>query len=64
MYIPKLLLNVVTGGTEALVISGNKVLCACVKEVCRVIHILTPSINFTSLIKCCDLNQFFRQVNK
>jgi hypothetical protein len=35
MYIPKLLLNVVTAGIEALVISGKKFLYACVKEVCR-----------------------------
>jgi hypothetical protein len=34
MYICKLLLNVVTAGTEALV-SANKFLYACVKEVCR-----------------------------
>jgi hypothetical protein len=33
-YILKLLLNVVTAGIEALVISGNKFLHACVKEVC------------------------------
>jgi hypothetical protein len=29
----KLLLNIVTAGTKALVISGNKFLYACVKEV-------------------------------
>jgi hypothetical protein len=34
-YILKLLLNVVTTGIEALVISGNKFLYACVREVCR-----------------------------
>jgi hypothetical protein len=34
-YVLKLLLNLVTTRTEALVISGNKVLYACVKEVCR-----------------------------
>jgi hypothetical protein len=33
-YILKLLLNVVTAGIEELVISGNKFLYACVKEVC------------------------------
>jgi hypothetical protein len=33
-YILKLLLNVVTAGIEALVISGNKFLYANVKEVC------------------------------
>jgi hypothetical protein len=35
MYILKLLLNVVPAGIEALVISGNKFLYACVKEVCH-----------------------------
>jgi hypothetical protein len=34
-YILKLLLNVVTAGSEALVISGNKFLYACVREVCH-----------------------------
>jgi hypothetical protein len=34
MYILKLLLNIVTAGTQALV-SGNKILYANVKEVCR-----------------------------
>jgi hypothetical protein len=34
MYILKLLLSIVTAGIEALVISGNKFLYACVKEVC------------------------------
>jgi hypothetical protein len=34
MYIYKLLINVVTTGIEALVVSGNKFLYACVKEVC------------------------------
>jgi hypothetical protein len=34
-YILKLLLNVVTTGIEALVISGSNFLYACVKEVCR-----------------------------
>jgi hypothetical protein len=34
MYILKLLLNVVTTGTEALVVSGNKFLYTCAKEVC------------------------------
>jgi hypothetical protein len=33
-YILKLLLNVVTIGSELLVESGNKFLYACVKEVC------------------------------
>jgi hypothetical protein len=35
MYILRLLLNVVTGGIEALVILVNKFLHACVKEVCH-----------------------------
>jgi hypothetical protein len=34
MYILKPLLNVVTVGSEALVISGNKFLYACIEEVC------------------------------
>jgi hypothetical protein len=34
-YILKLLLNVVTACTEALVVSGNKFMYACVKDVCR-----------------------------
>jgi uncharacterized membrane protein len=34
-YILKLLLNVVTIGIMALVLSGNKFLYACVREVCR-----------------------------
>jgi hypothetical protein len=35
MYILKLLPNVITGRIEAPVISGNKFLYACVKEVCN-----------------------------
>jgi hypothetical protein len=34
-HIFKLLLNVVTAWIEVLVVSGNKFLYACVKEVCR-----------------------------
>jgi hypothetical protein len=34
-YIFKLLLNIVTTGTEALVVSGSKFLYAYVREVCR-----------------------------
>jgi hypothetical protein len=34
-YIIKLLLNIVTTGTETLIASGSKFLYACVKEVCR-----------------------------
>jgi hypothetical protein len=33
-YIPKLLLNVVSAGTEALAVLGNKFLYAFVKELC------------------------------
>jgi hypothetical protein len=33
-HIFKLLINIVTAEIEALIISGNKVLYACVKEVC------------------------------
>jgi hypothetical protein len=35
MYIVKLLLNVVTARIEALVVSDNKFLYACVEEVCH-----------------------------
>jgi hypothetical protein len=35
MYIHKLLLNIVTAGIEAFVVSENKFLYACVKEICR-----------------------------
>jgi hypothetical protein len=35
MYILKLPLNSITAGIEAFVISGNKFLYGCVKEVCR-----------------------------
>jgi hypothetical protein len=59
-YILKLLLSVVTAGTDALVISGNKVLYAFVKEACKLSQILTPSINSSLLLKRCDRNQFFR----
>jgi hypothetical protein len=34
-YILQLLLNVVTAGTEARVVTGNKLWFACVNEVCR-----------------------------
>jgi hypothetical protein len=44
MYILKLLLDIVTAGIEALKFS----------------HVLTPSINSSLLLKCCELNQFFR----
>jgi hypothetical protein len=35
IYILKLLLNIVTAGTAALAISGNKVLYSSIKEVCH-----------------------------
>jgi hypothetical protein len=35
MYILQLLLNIITAGTETLVVSGNRLLYACVTEVCR-----------------------------
>jgi hypothetical protein len=62
MYILKLLLSAVTTTTEAFVILRNKVLYACVKEVCRLelSHVSTTSINSSLLLKCCDPNQFFR----
>jgi hypothetical protein len=63
-YILKLILRVVTGGTEPFTVLGNKVLYACVKEHCKVSHILTPSINSTLLLKHCYLNQFFNQINR
>jgi hypothetical protein len=34
MYILKLLFNIVTAGIEARIVSGNKFIYACVKEVC------------------------------
>jgi hypothetical protein len=34
MYILKLLLSIVTAGIEALVMPANKILYACVKEIC------------------------------
>jgi hypothetical protein len=57
----KLLLIVVTAGIEALVISGNKFLCCCVKEICR-LRAQPLFDNFDQLIflKRCDLNQVFR----
>jgi hypothetical protein len=59
-YILILLLNVVAPGIEALIISGNKLLYACVEEVCELSHVLTPSINFLLLLQSCDPNQLFR----
>jgi hypothetical protein len=67
-YILKLLLNVVTAGIEALVASGNKFCMPVSKKsaACELSHVLIPSINFSLLVllKHCDLNQFFRQVNR
>jgi hypothetical protein len=56
MYILKLLLNIVTTGTEALVILGNKFCMPVSKKsaACELSHILTPSINSSLLLKCCD----------
>jgi hypothetical protein len=58
----KLLLNVVTAGSEALVASRNEYLHACVKKsaACDLSQALTPSINSSLLLKCCDPNQFSR----
>jgi hypothetical protein len=64
-YILKLLLNVVNAGIQALVISGNK-FCVPVskKSAARELsHVLTPSNNFSLLLKCYASNQFLRQVN-
>jgi hypothetical protein len=43
-YVLKLLLNVVSAGIEALVVSGNKILYACVKKsvACELSNVLTP----------------------
>jgi hypothetical protein len=62
LHILKLLLNVVTAGIEALVVLGNK-FCEPVSkksDTCELSHVLTPSINSSLLLKCCDYNQFFR----
>jgi hypothetical protein len=55
-YIIQLLLNIVTAGIEALVVSGNKFLYACVKEVCRLWAQprFTPFIHWLLLLKRCD----------
>jgi hypothetical protein len=60
----KLILRVVTGGNKPLTVLGNKVLYACVKEYCKVSHILAPSINSSLLLKHCYLTQFFNQTNR
>jgi hypothetical protein len=60
-YTLKLLLNVVTAGTEALV-SGKK-FCMPVSEkyaACELSHILIPSTNSSLLLKSCDPSHFFR----
>jgi hypothetical protein len=59
-YTLKLLLNEVTDGIEALVILGNTFLYACACACMQLSHVLTPSINSSLLLNCCDLNQFFR----
>jgi hypothetical protein len=63
-YILKLLLNIVTTRIEALVIWRSKFFMPMSKKsaACECSHVLTPSIN--SLLKRCDLNQFFRWVNR
>jgi hypothetical protein len=62
-YILKLLLNVVTAGIETLIITGNKFLYVCVKEICCLSaeSRFEPSINSSLLLKRCDPNQFFNQ---
>jgi hypothetical protein len=51
----------VTAGTEALVISGNKLNIPVSNKSAayELSHVLTPSINFSLLLKHCDPNQFF-----
>jgi hypothetical protein len=65
-YILKLLLNVVTDGIEAFVISGNNFLYACAKEVCP--PWAEPCFDtfhqLPIIIEHCDLNQFFTYVNR
>jgi hypothetical protein len=65
MYIHKLLLNVVVAGIEELV-SGNKFLYACVKEVHRLGAQLRfdTSINSSLLLKHFDSNHFFKAVRR
>jgi hypothetical protein len=60
MYIIKLLLNVVTAGIEALVISGNMFYMSVSKKSAayELSHVFTPSIN-SLLLRRCDPNQFF-----
>jgi hypothetical protein len=60
-YILKLLLNVVSAGTGALV-SRYKFVYAFVKEsaACKINHVLTSSINSSLMLKLCDPNQYFR----
>jgi hypothetical protein len=52
-YILKLLLNIVTAGTELLVVSGNKFLYVCVKHVCacELSQVSTHSVNSSLLLK-------------
>jgi hypothetical protein len=51
----KLLLNVVTAGIEAHVVSGNKFMYDCVKEISELIYDLTPSFNSLLLKRCAPL---------
>jgi hypothetical protein len=65
MYILKLICNVVTAGTEALVVWGISFCMPVLKKsaACELSHILKLSIN-SLLLKRCDHNQFFRYVNR
>jgi hypothetical protein len=58
----KLILNVITSGIEAFVVSGNKFLYTCAKmcAACELSHVLTPSIKSTLSLKFCNFIQFFR----
>jgi hypothetical protein len=60
-YILKILLNVVTIATDTLIISGNKFVYACVREVCRLWAQPRFLIRYTNslLLKSCDHSQFF-----
>jgi hypothetical protein len=53
MYILKVLLNIVTTGIEALVISGGISFCMPVSKksaACELSHVLTPSINYYIIV--------------
>jgi hypothetical protein len=57
-YILGHLWNISTTGMKALML-GNKFLFTCVKEACRLSHVLIPFIN-SLLLKHYDLNPFFK----